>query len=630
MDDRLLGGRYELRSRIGIGGMAKVYRALDRQLGREVAVKVLDPELAADPAFVERFQREARAAAALSHPNIVRLYDLAAVDDTYYLVMEYIAGSNLKEVLRQRGPLPELEALDLAAHIAGALEAAHQQGIVHRDVKPHNVLLDENGQARVADFGLARPASAEQLTPGPVVLGTPRYMSPEQAQGQPADGRSDLYSLGVVLYELLTGQVPFTGETAVAVSLQHVRDEPRRPSLARPAISPLTDTLVLKALAKDPAQRYQRAEDMRAALEQLRRQLVAESLAPTHRIRPVAPIEVQETVPMALARDAEPAPTSRRRRRSPRAAAGLWVVGVGLALFPLLVGAGLLAVAPPAPLDLTAALAELTSTAARSTRAETPATAVALAARAATIVPPATQTSAATRVSMTPTPASKAAASPNCPPGQAPVFALAFQGLSERLGAGMGTPLECAHKDVTTNDVQQKTTTGLAYLRGVSQTPTFTNGSEHWALTEQGLAHWTGQSADPPPSTSLAPAASPTPLANPTARANPIPSVAPTTSGNPRPSVAACQSPSFALSLQALKGRLGATMGEPLECEHGDGATSDVQQRTTTGLAYYRGATGTPTFTDGFEHWALTDQGLVHWSGDSPDPPPQPRPAPRR
>jgi hypothetical protein len=265
-DQQRIGERYDLRQTIGIGGMARVYLAHDRRLDRDVAAKILDPALASDPLFVERFRREAQAAAALNHPNVVAIYDTGTTDDSYFIVMEYVPGPNLKEVIRERGALPEAEALTIGAQVAAALGAAHNRGLIHRDIKPHNILLHPDGAAKVTDFGIARAAGASQLTSTQTVMGTAHYLSPEQALHQPLDGRSDLYSLGIVLYEALTGQVPFNGDSLVAVAMMQVHEPPPPIRMIRSEIAPATEAAVIKALAKDPTQRYQSAAEMRAAL----------------------------------------------------------------------------------------------------------------------------------------------------------------------------------------------------------------------------------------------------------------------------------------------------------------------------------------------------------------------------
>jgi len=261
---KVINGRYALRERIASGAMAEVYLADDLQLGRQVAVKVLQPKQAGDPKAVERFRREARAAAALNHPNLVTVFDWGIDAGRAFLVMQYVAGSDLRQLLAQRGVLPETEALHLAADIAAGLEVAHRQGIVHRDVKPRNVLVDANSNALLADFGIAAP-SDERAEDGSV-YGTALYVSPEQALGRAVDGRGDLYSLGALLYELLTGRPPFTGDTAAEVAAQHVDAAVVPPREIRPGLSAATERVVLRALEKEPGQRFRDAAEMRAAL----------------------------------------------------------------------------------------------------------------------------------------------------------------------------------------------------------------------------------------------------------------------------------------------------------------------------------------------------------------------------
>jgi tRNA A-37 threonylcarbamoyl transferase component Bud32 len=252
-----------------VGGMASVYLADDRVLQRQVAVKVLRPPDAQDPSFVERFRREARAAARLSHPNIVTVFDSGSDGELHYLVMEYLPGESLAELLARQGRLAPRRAAELAMQVCAALAAAHAQGLVHRDVKPANVLLGGDGRVQVTDFGIAKATAADTLTGSGVVLGTAAYLAPEQAQGGPVDARSDLYALGCVLYELLTGAPPF-GSGAdgpqVAVAARHVSEPPEPPSARNPQVEPGLDAVVLTALAKQPDQRYQRAVEMQAAL----------------------------------------------------------------------------------------------------------------------------------------------------------------------------------------------------------------------------------------------------------------------------------------------------------------------------------------------------------------------------
>ncbi|RBY80849.1 Stk1 family PASTA domain-containing Ser/Thr kinase [Geodermatophilus sp. TF02-6] len=266
---QVLGQRYEIGGVLGRGGMAEVHRGRDLRLGREVAVKVLRSDLARDPSFQVRFRREAQAAASLNHPAIVAVYDTGedrtATGATPYIVMEYVEGETLRDVLRREGPLPPARAMSLAADICAALDFSHRNGIVHRDVKPGNVMITPDGAVKVMDFGIARAVSdsAATMTSTAAVIGTAQYLSPEQARGESVDARSDVYSVGCLLYELVTGAPPFTGDSAVSVAYQHVREDPKRPSSVDPAIPPELDAILLKALAKNPANRYQSAAEMR-------------------------------------------------------------------------------------------------------------------------------------------------------------------------------------------------------------------------------------------------------------------------------------------------------------------------------------------------------------------------------
>jgi tRNA A-37 threonylcarbamoyl transferase component Bud32 len=272
LEGRTLDGRYQLGSLLGAGGMARVYVATDRVLERQVAVKVLSPPDAQDPLFVERFRREARAAARLSHPNIVAVFDSGSDADQPYLVMEYVPGESLAQLLHRQGRLAPGRAVELAIQVCAALAAAHAQGLVHRDIKPANVLVGEDGQVKVTDFGIVKASAATTLTGTGTVLGTAAYLSPEQAQGHPVDARSDLYGLGCVLYELLCGSPPFgsgADRSPVAVATRHVREPPEPPSMRNPQVNPALEAVVLTALAKDPAQRYQSATDMQEALERV-------------------------------------------------------------------------------------------------------------------------------------------------------------------------------------------------------------------------------------------------------------------------------------------------------------------------------------------------------------------------
>ena len=267
--ETIIDGRYRVISRLGSGGMADVYLAQDQLLGREVAVKVLHHHFAEDHEFVERFRREASSAAALSHPNIVGIFDRGEWNGTYYIAMEYVAGRSLKAIVREEGPLDPAAAIDIVMQILRAARFAHRRGVIHRDLKPHNVILDEEGRARVTDFGIAR-AGASDMTLTGSIMGTAQYLSPEQAQGFAVSAASDLYSIGVILYELLTGAVPFEGESAVAIAFKQVSAEPRPPSELNPSLPPSLDAVVLRALAKDPAQRYADADELIAALQRER------------------------------------------------------------------------------------------------------------------------------------------------------------------------------------------------------------------------------------------------------------------------------------------------------------------------------------------------------------------------
>ena len=265
----LIDGRYEVLERVGSGGMADVYLASDQLLGRKVAVKVLHHRFAEDQEFVERFRREASSAAGLSHPNVVSIFDRGEWDGTYYIAMEYLPGRTLKAIVRERGPLDPAAAIDIVVQILRAARFAHRRGVIHRDLKPHNVILDEEGRAKVTDFGIAR-AGASDMTLTGSIMGTAQYLSPEQAQGHAVSESSDLYAVGVVLYELLTGKVPFEGETAVTIALQHISQDPPSPSKVNPAVPRELDAVVLRALRKDPATRYQSADELIAALEKVR------------------------------------------------------------------------------------------------------------------------------------------------------------------------------------------------------------------------------------------------------------------------------------------------------------------------------------------------------------------------
>ena len=268
---RLLGGRYLLKEKVGTGGMATVFRAQDQVLNRAVAVKIMLPQYAGDPTFAARFKQEAQAAAALQSPYIVGVYDWGKDGDTYYIVMELLHGTDLKSGVRSHGALDPKKVAQIGSQICGALSIAHRHEIIHRDIKPQNILVNSEGLIKVADFGIARVAGSSTLSKGDNVMGSVHYFSPEQARGEDVTFASDIYSVGVVLYEMLTGQVPFDGDTPVSVAMQHISAQPKPPSLLADGISPAMEQVVLTAMSKEPRNRYRDAADMaravRAALD---------------------------------------------------------------------------------------------------------------------------------------------------------------------------------------------------------------------------------------------------------------------------------------------------------------------------------------------------------------------------
>ena len=285
--DTLFDGRYRIMRKLGAGGMADVYLAEDQELGRRVAIKILNGRHANDDQFIERFRREAKNAAALNHPNIVSIYDRGEAEDTYYIAMEFLDGRTLKELIVGRGAAPLNVAIEYARQILSALRFAHRHGIVHRDIKPHNVLVDGEGRVKVTDFGIAR-AGTSQMTETGSIVGTAQYLSPEQARGGEIDPRSDLYSLGVVLYELLTGKTPFEGETPVEIAMKHLSNPPTPPSKLRPDVPPALDKVVLRALAKNPDDRYQSAEEMEGDLDRVARGAPVAAATSATRVLPAA------------------------------------------------------------------------------------------------------------------------------------------------------------------------------------------------------------------------------------------------------------------------------------------------------------------------------------------------------
>jgi beta-lactam-binding protein with PASTA domain/tRNA A-37 threonylcarbamoyl transferase component Bud32 len=315
--ERTYGGRYSVIERVGSGGMAEVYRTRDELLGREVALKVLHARFSEDRAFVERFKREAQAAANLNHPNIVSLFDYGADDGAYFIVMELIDGKSLSDILRDEGALMPERAAEIAADVAKALSRAHTGGLVHRDIKPSNIMITTSGQTKVTDFGIARALGSDgdqTMTQTGMVIGTAAYFSPEQAQGNPVDARSDVYALGVVLYEMLAGRAPFTGETPLAVAYKHVREDPIAPSNVNPDVPKPLDAITMKALAKNPDNRFSSATEMQEDLERfLAGQKVHATplLGATHAMTRAQPVGSETAVLQEQDYPPEPEPRSR-------------------------------------------------------------------------------------------------------------------------------------------------------------------------------------------------------------------------------------------------------------------------------------------------------------------------------
>jgi tRNA A-37 threonylcarbamoyl transferase component Bud32 len=353
VEERVLGDRYRLVRHLARGGMAEVYVAEDQLLNRTVAVKVLFPELARDEAFVERFRREARAAASLNHHNIVSVYDFGEDEGSWFIVMEYVEGRNLRDIIRSEGPLDPARAAGLGAEVAAALVAAHAQGIIHRDVKPANVLIaSDAGTVKVADFGIARAANSRQgLTMPGTVLGTATYLSPEQAQGQAVDFRTDVYSLGMVLYEMLAGRPPFTGDSPVAVAYQQLSQTAPPPSTHNDLVPPALDAIVMKAMSKDPNDRQASAEEIREELLALDRavgdpdataaiipppgpEATAVIAAGSTSVMPPPPPVMDE--PVVTRRPAGPVPAEVYQRRRAAVIAGLALAALAVIAFLVL------------------------------------------------------------------------------------------------------------------------------------------------------------------------------------------------------------------------------------------------------------------------------------------------------
>ncbi len=333
-ENTTVDGRYRVLGRIGSGGMADVYLAEDSHLGREVALKVLHRRFAQDAEFVERFRREARSAAGLQHPNVVGVYDRGEHEGTYYIAMEYLRGRTLKDIVTREAPLDQIRAIDLGVSVLQAAAFAHRHGVIHRDFKPHNVIVDDEGVPKVTDFGIAR-AGVSEMTETGSIMGTAQYLSPEQAQGHSVTAASDTYSIGIMLYEMLTGRLPFGGDSAVSIAVKHLSEPPPPMSGGGVTIEHNLETVVMGALAKDPAARWASAEDFAAALEACRPYVEAPAAGGD---RPsgtaaFAPVPVVVGEPAAVVPH-DPEPEERRRRRWPVVILGLLILAlIGLMAF---------------------------------------------------------------------------------------------------------------------------------------------------------------------------------------------------------------------------------------------------------------------------------------------------------
>ena len=339
---KIFGGRYEVLERIGAGGMAIVYKAKDLLLNRVVTIKVLREQFVTDEDFIRRFRREAQSAASLSHPNIVSVYDVGKEGDTEYIVMEYVEGRNLKEIIREYAPLSTDQSINLGRQITEAIQNAHEHHIIHRDIKPHNILVTADGHAKVTDFGIARAVSSATVTHTGDIIGSVHYLSPEQAKGLLSNEQSDIYSLGIVLYELITGRVPYDGETPITIALKHLQEQPVLPSKINPRIDKEFEAVIMRAIAKSPEQRYLSAKDLLADLNHIQAgrpiTRVAIPLADdseatqTHQGmgNTLAPILALDS---AIGGESSPAKTEKKKRWP-------WMVG-GLVLLLLLLVGGL-------------------------------------------------------------------------------------------------------------------------------------------------------------------------------------------------------------------------------------------------------------------------------------------------
>lgn len=341
---KIFGGRYEVLERLGAGGMAIVYKAKDLLLNRIVTIKVLREQFASDEDFIRRFRREAQSAASLSHPNIVSVYDVGKDGDTEYIVMEYVEGRNLKEIIREYAPLSTDQSINLGRQITEAIQNAHEHHIIHRDIKPHNILVTSDGHAKVTDFGIARAVSSATVTHTGDIIGSVHYLSPEQAKGLPSNEQSDIYSLGIILYELITGKVPYDGETPIAIALKHLQEQPVLPSKINPRIEKEFETVIMRAIAKSPEQRYLSAKDLLEDLKhiqagrpitQLKISLADDPEATqTHKGmgKALAPIIAKDSIEKnSIEKNSSPRKPKNKKR-------WIWIIGSIVLLFFLLVG----------------------------------------------------------------------------------------------------------------------------------------------------------------------------------------------------------------------------------------------------------------------------------------------------
>ncbi|MHB8158126.1 MAG: protein kinase domain-containing protein, partial [Desulfocucumaceae bacterium] len=323
MIGKMLGNRYEILEQLGGGGMAIVYKGRDTILTRLVTIKLLRPEYTLDEDFVMRFRREAQSVASLSNPNIVSIYDVGRENDMHYLVMEYIDGEDLRSIIKREGPLDPATAVRIARQICDALDHAHDNKIVHRDVKPHNILITRTGRAKLTDFGIAREASAATLTTSDTIIGSVHYLSPEQARGEVPDPGSDIYSLGVVLYEMLSGSLPFTGDSPIAIALKHIQSDPEPLRRKNNKIPESLEWVVMKALNKDPEKRFKSAREMSFKLEEA---LLGDDADIT---RVIAVDREEMRTLKAQGRNNPPGVTKPRRRLSPAGWAAI-IIFIGL------------------------------------------------------------------------------------------------------------------------------------------------------------------------------------------------------------------------------------------------------------------------------------------------------------